>query len=367
MSTLRSRFANQSDPVRDDRLEEMTGFGANPGNLIARTYRPESLAEGAPLVVVLHGCTQSAGSYNRGAGWTSAADENGFALLFPEQQRANNPNLCFNWFAPTDTKRGSGEAASISQMVQTFCERHALDPARVFITGLSAGGAMTAAMLASYPELFAGGAVIGGLPVGTASTVPEAFERMRGQAAFRPGQLAELIRSASTHQGDWPTLSVWHGSSDATVDASNAAALVEQWRGLHGVEAAPTTTDRIGNHLRRAWSNRDGIEVIEEYVIPGMGHGTPIHAVAANQGEEVGPYMLDVGISSTRRLIAFWKLDGERPSVRKAASPNVTQTRELAAMAPVRRPSRPQSRQPVASSKVQDVIEKALRTAGLMK
>ncbi|HVF83507.1 MAG TPA: PHB depolymerase family esterase, partial [Sphingomicrobium sp.] len=235
----------------DPRLKEFRRFGSNPGDLLGRTYIPHDLGAGAALVVVLHGCTQTASSYDRGAGWTSAADEHGFALLFPEQQRANNPNLCFNWFSPADAGRGGGEALSIIQMVQDLCARYALDPDRVFITGLSAGGAMTAAMLATYPEVFAGGAVIAGLPFGTAVNVPQAFERMRGQAAFGPGQLSGLVRAASSHAGRWPTLSVWHGASDQTVDASNAAALVDQWRGLHDVAAAPSATETVAGQQRR--------------------------------------------------------------------------------------------------------------------
>lgn len=346
----------------------MRRFGSNPGDLLARTYLPQDLGAGAALVVVLHGCTQTASSYDRGAGWTSAADEHGFALLFPEQQRSNNPNLCFNWFSPADAGRGRGEALSIIQMVQDLCARHALDPDRVYITGLSAGGAMTAAMLATYPEVFAGGAVIAGLPFGTATTVPQAFERMRGQAAFGPDQLTGLVRSASSHAGRWPTLSVWHGSSDQTVDASNAAALVEQWRGLHDVAAAPTTIETVAGQQRRVWRSRDGVEVIEEYAVRNMGHGTPIHAVPANQGEAAGPYMLDVGISSTRRIVAFWNLDRtSRPAAAAANAPPINaRLVELPARAASGQ-SRPSPLPPAPSSKVQEVIEKALRSAGLMK
>jgi poly(hydroxyalkanoate) depolymerase family esterase len=348
----------------DKRLRGFTNFGSNPGALLARSYIPAGVGPGAPLVVVLHGCTQSASSYNRGAGWTSAADEHGFALLFPEQQRANNPNLCFNWFSPADAGRGRGEPLSIVQMVQDLCARHALDPGRVFVTGLSAGGAMTAALLSTYPDVFAGGAVIAGLPFGTASSVPEAFERMRGQTGFAPDQLAALVRSASDHAGRWPTLSVWHGASDQTVDASNAAALVEQWRGLHGVPAAPAVVETVAGQQRRAWRSGDGLEVIEEYVIGKMGHGTPIDAAPGGNGEAAGPYMLDVGISSTRRILAFWKLDGgAKPS--RAAAPRTNKALVENRPTPRRDASPPASKG--SSSKVQEVIEKALKSAGLMR
>lgn len=368
LSALQSRMPDLAGYPVDERLQRMEGFGSNPGALLARTYVPPGLGAGAPLVVVLHGCTQSASSYNRGASWTSAADEYGFALLFPEQQRSNNPKLCFNWFSPEDAARGSGEAQSIVQMVRAMCSRHALDPARVFVTGLSAGGAMTAVMLATYPDVFAGGAVIAGLPFGTATSVPEAFDRMRGHGGSNAGELTNLVRSASRHDGEWPRLSVWHGDSDRTVDASNAAALVDQWRGLHRLAERPASTEMIDGQLRRVWRDERGADVIEEYVIGDMGHGTPIDAGEADGGELAGPYMLDVGISSTRRIVEFWGLEGARRQATAAASPpRLAEPVDALPCATITKlPLRPAS-SALQPSRVQDVIEKALRSAGLMK
>jgi poly(hydroxyalkanoate) depolymerase family esterase len=366
LSALRSRISHPLTDDPDARLQSFTEFGSNPGDLLARSYVPLNLGSGAPLVVVLHGCTQSASSYNRGAGWTSAAEEHGFALLFPEQQRANNPNLCFNWFSAADAGRGCGEALSIAQMVQDLCSRHDLDRGRIYITGLSAGGAMAAAMLATYPDVFAGGAVIAGLPFGTATTIPEAFERMRGEGELAPEQLTQLVRSATDHRGRWPTLSVWHGGSDRTVDPGNAAALVDQWRGLHDVAGPPTATETVAGQLRRVWCDEDGKEVIEEYRIKNMGHGTPIHPTPANPGESAGPHMLDVGISSTRRLVHFWGLHRtEKPARSGAAIPRPDHERiELQHLA---RGEAPAPTLPKRTINVQDVIEKALRSAGLMR
>jgi len=138
LSSLRRTMNVEAASVGSGRLSDLT-IKANPGNLIGRFYVPEDLAAGAPLVVVLHGCTQNAAAYDHGSGWSRLADKNGFALLFPEQQRANNSNLCFNWFEPGDTARDQGEAASIRAMIAAMVEAHGIDERRIFVTGLSAG------------------------------------------------------------------------------------------------------------------------------------------------------------------------------------------------------------------------------------
>ena len=107
------------------------------------------------MVVVLHGCGQTAAGYDLGAGWSTLAQHYGFALLMPEQQRGEQCQGCFNWFNPEDIARDSGEACSIRQMIARMVGDHGIDPHRIFVTGLSAGGAMTSVMLATYPELFA--------------------------------------------------------------------------------------------------------------------------------------------------------------------------------------------------------------------
>ena len=335
------------------RLSRLSDFGANPGALSAWIYVPADLPAGAPLVVVLHGCTQSAAGYDRGSGWSRLADEGGFALLFPEQARANNPNTCFNWFVPGDTLRGGGEVASILAMITQVAARHDIDPARVFVTGLSAGGAMTTVLLAAAPDVFAGGAIVAGLPSGIASTVPEAFERMRGQGLPDAATLQRRLRSASQHDGRWPTLSIWHGDADRTVNASNADAIIDQWRGVHGVSAAPTRTEALGVHQRRTWTDAAGREVIECVTLSGMGHGTPIGG-----GDGVAaPYMLYVGVSSSRHIARFWGLSVA--AVRAAEPPRARYETP---------PPRPRSRHAVPKPMgVGKVIEDALRAAGLLR
>ena len=343
-------------------LDQMTGFGSNPGNLIARTYLPADLPKGAPLVVVLHGCTQNAAQYDRGSGWSQLAARDGFALLYPEQQRSNNSNLCLNWFAPEDARRGQGEALSISQMVKHMTAELGLDETRVFVTGLSAGGAMASALLASYPELFAGGAIIAGLPFASANSLPEALARMRGQGSPGRNELASRARTAAPHSRRMPSVSVWHGTLDNVVDPSNASAIVDQWRDLHGLGAATGTIDTVDGHRHEVWRDSEGRAVVERYDIRGMGHGTPLAAGGVEPCGKAGPHMLEAGICSTSRIAGFWGLTSAK---RKSVEPKHEADRPVTNLTPERANS--QVRVGRRGGDVQSVIENALRSAGLMK
>lgn len=298
-------------PTSSDSKHSLTvlkQFGTDPGSLIANIYIPGSFRKNGPLVLVLHGSTQSADSYNIGSGWSTLAEECGAALLFPGQKRSNNAIGGFNWFKPGDSQRDGGEALSIRQMVAQVVKDHDIDASRVFITGLSSGGAMTSVMLAAYPEIFAGGAIIAGLPYRSADNLTQALFRMKGYGGPSDRKLDALVRDASEFDGSWPTISVWHGGSDQTVDSTNAQSIVRQWQKIHGVEGSPTREEKVDGVPRRVWCDTSGREVIEEYIIEGMDHGTPISAGGENGLGEEGKYMLEVGISSTRHIAQFWGL-----------------------------------------------------------
>ena len=128
--------------------------------------------------MVLHGCGQEAVRFATDTGWIALAARLDFPLVLPEQGRENNHGGCFNWYRPTAIRRGRGEVLSIRQMVAFASRQFRSDPRRVFVVGLSAGGAMAAALLAAYPDVFAAGAIVAGLPVGCASNETEAFLRM---------------------------------------------------------------------------------------------------------------------------------------------------------------------------------------------
>ncbi len=298
----------------DDEPSEVTDFGHDPGNLRMWKFVPSGLRASAPLVVVLHGCGQTAHDIDRGSGWSKLARECGFALLLPEQRPANNAQRGFNWFQTRDTRRGRGEALSIRNMVQWMIGDYALDSRRVYVTGLSAGGAMTSALLAAYPDVFAGGAVIAGLPYGIASNVWGALAAMKGDIGKSSRDLGDAVRAASRHRGHWPKLSIWHGSADKTVAPSNGDAIVRQWCDVHGITEEAVTVNRVDGQFRHLWCNGLGVPVIERFVIEGMGHATPI--APAKRGASygaVGPFFEDAGISSTHHIAKFWGLLRNRP------------------------------------------------------
>lgn len=337
-------------------LVPVAKFGRNPGELDMLVHVPAGLPVGAPLVVVLHGCQQTAAGYVGATAWAAWADRLGFAVLAPGQRRSNNPNACFSWFEPGDTRRGEGEALSIRQMVGAMIDRHRLDTSRIFVTGLSAGGAMANVMLATYPDVFAAGAIVAGLPYGSAGNVQEAFAAMRGDAA-RPGPAwGGLVRAASTHRGPWPCVSVWQGTADATVRPANAEAVVAQWLDVHGIAPWAFRDGLVDGQPRRVWQAGDGRIAVEAYTIAGMAHGTPIDT-RREDGGTAAPFVLEAGIAATPRILRFWGLGDEamlaaRPRVIRPAAAHVEPER---------------GERPGPAGNVRAIIKKALEDAGLLQ
>jgi poly(hydroxyalkanoate) depolymerase family esterase len=375
-------------------LVETEGFGTNPGDLRMFSYVPESLQPAPALVVVLHGCGQTAAGYDLGAGWSTLAKHYGFALLMPEQQPSNNANGCFNWFNPQDSKRGRGEASSIRQMIAREVADHKIDRHRVFVTGLSAGGAMTSVMLATYPEVFAAGAIIAGLPYGVATNVREALSGMFQSPARPASELGDLVRNASKHRGPWPKLSVWHGSADRTVNPANADEIVKQWLDVHQLPSTPMSEGPVDGYPRQIWWNADGETVVESYTITDMAHGTPLGTAENDQryGKQ-GAFLIEAGISSSYHIANFFGLTAaipqptevakpaprsamETPSARliPLASPISTSAPDLSKvlwpLAAASQPSTPPLEPQSTHRRVLDVgavITRALTAAGLMK
>lgn len=319
-------------------LSEVQSFGLNPGKLKMFKYVPDRLQEPAPLVVVLHGCNQSAAGYYDRSGWAKQADENGFALLLPEQQIGPGPIIfnggrnhltkCFNFAELRDSQRDSGEALSIKQMVDRIKDEIRIDPKRIFVNGLSAGGGMTAVMLATYPEVFAGGAIIAGLPyrcgTKTATAETDCGVTLPGKphksAPDRtPTSWGQLVqRAVPDHRGPWPRVSIWQGTADGTVDPPNARELMEQWTNIHGIDQTPDERDEdASKYTRLLFRDTQGKVLVESYEIFGFGHATPIDPDGQDEpcGSLGDTWIVDGNICSTQRIARFWGLTGEPPAV----------------------------------------------------
>jgi poly(3-hydroxybutyrate) depolymerase len=188
---------------------------------------------------------------------------------------------------------------------------------------------------------------------------------MRGHGIMSGEELAGLVKSASKHAGAWPALSVWHGSGDMIVDSSNGTALVDQWRALHGLADAKPDSDRVAGYPHRVWRS-NGRAVIEEYLITGAGHGTPLSTLDADHGETAGPYMLETGISSTQQSLRFWGIGATRPKTARAA-PEMPAREVPRVKAATSAPPRRHSDRRLPTASIQKTIEDALRAAGLLQ
>ncbi len=287
---------------------EETGFGSNPGGLQMFRYVPAGLGTGAPLVVALHGCTQNATQYGTESGWLQLADRWHFALLLPQKPYFG----CFTWFDPSSTTRGRGESLSVKQMVDRMLAEFGSDAGRVYVTGLSAGGAMTAVLLATYPEVFAGGGIVAGLPYRCADTQLQAFNCMNPGADRSPPAWGDLVRAASPYHGRRPPVSIWHGTADTTVVPRNQTELVDQWTNALGVDENPDVSDTVAGYPHQVYEDGSAHAAVETYQITGMPHGQPIAPGTAEQCGHTGTYDLDKGICAAYHLGLFWGLS--RPS-----------------------------------------------------
>jgi poly(hydroxyalkanoate) depolymerase family esterase len=267
--------------IVNEPLGEVAEFGSNPGKLSMFVHHPLRPVEvGAPLIVLLHGCGQTATAFARDTGWGKLADQLGIPLVLPEQSGENNRGRCFNWFRSAHVNRDLGEALSIRQMVAAAIDRFGSDPAQVFVAGLSAGGAMTAALMAAYPDVFAAGAIIAGLPVGAASSVSEALVRMAeaGPTRSRDDWARQVHQAAPTgYAGHWPRVSIWHGLADDVVDPGNARLLAEQWSAIHELDSSTVRSEPDGSR-RAIWGSPER-PAVELWTLPDLPHAWPPDAV----------------------------------------------------------------------------------------
>jgi poly(hydroxyalkanoate) depolymerase family esterase len=236
-------------------LEKVPNFGVNPGGLTMYVYRPDGLATGAPAVVLMHGCAMQASGLDTATGWRKYADQDKFALILPEEPNAG----CFSF----GDARGQGDAASIASMVGYAKATYGTDPKRVFATGFSAGGAMTSTMLATYPDLFAAGSVLAGIPYQCSST------------ADCTGDL--VTKAFPGFTGQRPRVQIWHGTADTIVSVSNADGSRKQWTEVLHTGTTPARTEQLkGQTTKSSFTDASGRIEVEDYRLDGMWHWIPI-------------------------------------------------------------------------------------------
>ncbi len=287
-------------------LVSFNGFGDNPGRLRMLAYLPTTAAD-RPLVVLLHGCGQDAAAFAVDSGWSELAERLRFPLILPEQAKTNNAGRCFQWFHPNDTARDEGEAGSIAAMTRAAISRFGSDPRRVFVVGLSAGGAMAAALLAAYPDLFAAGASVAGLPVGAAKSGLQAMMRMASAGPDQtPENWAALARAAAPagFAGPWPRLSIWQGQADQTVAPENGNLLATQWRALHGL-ATPAMVEQVRHGIQHQIWPDGKRRSVELWSLAELTHAYP----AGNQFVAPGRFIEQAPVDATACIARFFGLD----------------------------------------------------------
>jgi feruloyl esterase len=296
-------------------LVEVPDFApGHSANLRMYKYVPESAGPNAPLVVVLHHCFQSAADYLEDSGWHTVANRYGLVLLLPQQSVLNDFTYCFSWSHETTQTRGNGESQAIALMVERMIRDERVDRSRIFVTGLSSGGSMTLVMLATHPELFAGGAVIGAVPFGCATSgieFPGCLLGSDAPALASPAALGDRIRAVNpSYRGPWPRLMVWHGTEDRVSRPVNGELILQQWLNLHGIASGARESARLGAFPRSIYRDHSGQDAVDFITLTGIGHSTPVDSAhgCGSSNDGVGNFISDIGLCSSEVIAQFWGL-----------------------------------------------------------
>ena len=300
-------LASSGEPTRSDPLQHGTfrehRFAGDAGTLAYKLFVPAGRdIAGLPLIVMLHGCTQSPDDFARGTRMNALSQQHGYVVAYPAQTNKQNANRCWNWFRAGDQQRGKGEPALLAGLTRQIVADLGLDERRVYVAGLSAGGAMAAVLGGAYPDVYAAVGIHSGLPVGSAHDVPSAFAAMKRQAlpgAARGPASVEAV----------PAI-VFHGDRDATVDPGNGAAVVEQFTAaaksspdvpvtLQSTVAQGTARGGRG-YTRTTFKDDAGKVVVEQWLVHGGGH-------AWFGGDRSGSYADPAGPDASAEMIRFFE------------------------------------------------------------
>lgn len=289
-------------------LIEIKSFGKNQGNLNMWIFVPDSHrgTKEHSLVVAMHGCSQTAEAFSYETGWIELAEKNDFIVLFPEQKSSNNITKCFNWFRENDVSR-SGESASIFEMIQYVQANYKIDSSRIFAYGISAGGAMSSALMAQYPETFNTGAVLAGGGFGLCKNAIDGYRLMQRGAdcCTTNAEYADFIIKYNKPTTNYPKLIVLYGTEDKTVNPINSLQLIQQWKGIFELKQNvihETTFPQFENkHVTKTeYKNETNSVLITEYKIEKLAHLLPVNpGDGAKMGGKIGNYTIDFDFYST--------------------------------------------------------------------
>ena len=309
----RDREAPSADAPQRPGSFEACEFSNDAGSRAYKVYVPAARADAPPaMIVMLHGCTQSADDFAAGTQMNRLADEHGFLVVYPEQAAQANASKCWNWFQPQDQRRGVGEPSLIAGIACAVAQQHGADPRRIFVAGLSAGAAMAVVLGETYPALFAGVGAHSGLPYASAHDIPSALAAMKGGRSGMPG--LKNIPGAGANSGPGSKavqatpIIVFHGDRDHTVQQSNGARIVQQALDAHGDRAGDdklqlNTQAGVApggrRYSRTAYVDAQGRARIESWTLQGAGH-------AWSGGHASGSYTDATGPDASAAMVRFF-------------------------------------------------------------
>jgi len=294
-------------------LCEIENFGKNPGNLRMFVYNKILTPQTPiPLIIAMHGCNQDANGFAELSGWNKIAENQELIIIYPQQKWTNNISNCFNWFNHADIDNKNGECFSIYEMINYMKNHYLIDTTRIFITGVSAGGAMGMALLANYPTLFNAGAIIAGGAFGLANNVTEGLKVMKGDIKRSDIELRDLV--VKLHPEDstikYPTIYIFQGKDDKIVNPINADYIKKQWCGVHNID---TIADIISinqldsNITTYQYQNSLQQSKVIVFLIDKLGHKLLINPGSdLNKGGKLGIYGKKSNFHSSYQIaIAF--------------------------------------------------------------
>jgi poly(hydroxyalkanoate) depolymerase family esterase len=269
-------------------------FANQAGSRAYKLYVPSGYNEQPlPLVVMLHGCTQSPDDFAAGTRMNLLAEERTFLVAYPAQAQSANVSKCWNWFSPADQQRDQGEPSLLAGITRQIMRDFRVQAGRVYIAGLSAGGAAAAIMGATYPDLYAAIGVHSGLACGAASDIPSAF------AAMRQGR-SDGARAHGRAGRAVPTI-VFHGDRDTTVNPVNGDQVIAQSKAAAELRTTVTTGAASGGirYTCTVQTDENGRSILEQWVLHGAGH-------AWSGGSTAGSYTEPRGPDASREMMRFF-------------------------------------------------------------